>query len=267
MEGREVDTKTHKRGSIGFFGLQCTLPVKQFARKYQRFCAMQSKASEGKPTAQWPRLGQDSAWTCARKRRSCKLPQKKILNSAQCTELVTPETSSVQKPWPIADSQLCPCLLCVVPVQRAVQRTTQRCNLRRFVLAGKKNLGEWTALVSPKHKNHCKLQRCVVCCTVCCTVFRNVSHCCAPHYALLPSIAVRFNLMQRSLASLRHKSVHFTCTQVARVRKHPHSTMSLNHLWAYAHSPSSMLHPSQKATSSWPTRKKNTNNITSAQQH
>ena len=67
--------------------------------------------------------------------------QKKILNSAQCTELVTPGTSSVRKPWSIAGSQLCPCLRCVVPVQRAVQRTTQRCNLRRFVLAGKKNLG------------------------------------------------------------------------------------------------------------------------------
>ena len=44
------------------------------------------------------------------------------------------------KPWPIADLQLCPCLRCAVPVQRAAQRTTQRCNLRRFVLAGKKNL-------------------------------------------------------------------------------------------------------------------------------
>ena len=41
-EPRRVDksrkggrTKKHKRGSIGFFGLQCTLPVKQksFARK------------------------------------------------------------------------------------------------------------------------------------------------------------------------------------------------------------------------------------------
>ena len=62
--------------------------------------------------------------------------------------------------------------------------------------------------------------------------------------------------MQRSLASLRHKSVHFTCTQVARVCKHHHSTMSLNHLWTYAHSPSSTNHPSQKATSSWPTGKK-----------
>ena len=161
---------------------------------------MQSKASEGKPTAQWLRSGQDSAWTCARKRCSCKLPQKKILNSAQCTELVTPETSSVQKPWPIADSQLCPCLRCVVPVQRAVQRTTQRCNLRRFVLAGKKKSWyflEWAALVSPKHKNHCKLQRCVVCCTVCCTVFRNVSHC----FALLRTVAHRMTHFYTALRS------------------------------------------------------------------
>ena len=50
----EERKNTNKRRSIGFFGLQCTLPVKQksFARKEQRFCAMQSKASEGKPTAQ-----------------------------------------------------------------------------------------------------------------------------------------------------------------------------------------------------------------------
>ena len=32
-------------------------------------------------------------------------------------------------------------------------------------------------MVAPKHKTHCKLQRCVVCCTVCGTVFCNVSHC------------------------------------------------------------------------------------------
>ena len=92
---------------------------------------------------------------------------------------------------------------------------------------------ERAALVSPKHKNHCKLQRCVVCCTVLHRIFamfRTVSHCCVPHYALLHSIAFRFNVMQQSLACLRHKSVHFTCTQVARVCKHRHSTMSLTHL-------------------------------------
>ena len=29
-------TKKHKRGSIGFFGLQCTLPVKQRQRKTEK---------------------------------------------------------------------------------------------------------------------------------------------------------------------------------------------------------------------------------------
>ena len=162
-------------------------------------------------------------------------PEKDIEFSAM-HRTVTPETSCVQKPWPIADSQLCPCLRCVVPVQRAVQRTTQRCNLRRFVLAGKKNLGTFQngQPWSPQNTKitvNCNVAWCVALCVAqCFTMFRTVSHCCAPHYALLPSIAVRFNLMQRSLASLRHKSVHFTCTQVARVCKHHHSTMSLNHL-------------------------------------
>ena len=71
---------------------------------------------------------------------------------------------------------LCPCLRCVVPVQRAVQRTTQRCNLRRFVLAGKKNLGTFQngQPWSPQNTKitvNCNVAWCVALC------FRNVSHC------------------------------------------------------------------------------------------
>ena len=64
-------------------------------------------------------------------------------------------------------------------VKRTVKRTTKRRNLQRFVLAGKKilTLLKWAALVSPKTKNHCKLQRFALCFTVCFTVFRNVSQC------------------------------------------------------------------------------------------
>ena len=48
--------------------------------------------------------------------------------------------SKVDRLWRKEAKDRC-MMRCVVPVQRAVQHTTQRCNLRRFVLAGKKNLG------------------------------------------------------------------------------------------------------------------------------
>ena len=53
---------------------------------------------------------------------------------------------------------------------------------------------ERAALVSPKHKNHCKLQRCVVCCTVCCTVF---SQC----FALFRTVACRITHFYTALRS------------------------------------------------------------------
>ena len=47
--------------------------------------------------------------------------------------------SKVDRLWRKEAKDRC-MMRCVVPVQRAVQHTTQRCNLRRFVLAGKKIL-------------------------------------------------------------------------------------------------------------------------------
>ena len=73
---------------------------------------------------------------------------------------------------------------------------------------------------------------------LCFAMFRSVSHCGAPHYALLASIAVRFNLMLRSLVSSRHKFVHLL-VQVARVRKH----LSLQWVWITCEHILTALHP------------------------
>ena len=51
---------------------------------------------------------------------STELPRKRIFGAAQCAELFTPHTNSIQKPWPVADSQGCPYLRCMVRVQRTV---------------------------------------------------------------------------------------------------------------------------------------------------
>ena len=87
---------------------------------------------------------------------------------------------------------------------------------------------------------------------LCFAMFRSVSHCGAPHYALLVSIAVRFNLMLRSLVSSRHKFVHLLL-QVARAQTPSVYNESESPVSTYSQP---FIHTSQqKATSSWPIRK------------